>query len=166
MSCADQNRSLNSLMVPKKISPNKEIFETIGFTFKEVGDDELCKAILPVGWHFSSEIKFNGTTFTTFVDEKGRERGFFSDKTIHYENDNWSSKLWTRFDVSWEFTNPKDWTDPVEVFVKDCAKDTAVFTAGQCDEVESEQYNQLHEKALEFLNTNYPDWENPLKYWD
>lgn len=166
MSCVDHSRSLNFLMVPKKMSSNKEVWETIGFTFEEVGDDELCKAILPVGWKFSSEIKFNGTTFTTFVDKKGRERGFFSDKTLPYENGNWSSKLWTRFKVSWEFTNPKDWTAPVEVLAMDCAKNTTVFTAGRCDEVESKEYNELERKAKEFLDTNYPDWENPLKYWD
>lgn len=166
MSCVDHSRSLNSLMVPKKMGSNKEVLETIGFTFEEVGDDELCKAILPVGWQFSSEIKFNGTTFTTFVDEKGRERGFFSDTTILYENGNWSSKLCPRFNVCWEFTNPKDWSAPVEVFAMDYANDTIVFAAGQCNELESKEYNELERKVREFLDTNYPDWENPLKYWD
>lgn len=163
MSNVEQNQANNPLMVPKKMSPNKEVFESVGFTFEDVGDNDCYQATLPVGWKSYSESEFGGTTL---LDEKGRERGFFFYKTLPYESDNGILKLCTRFEVNWNFINPENWNGPVEVLVVDYVEDTVVFNAGQCDELESKEYNQLHEKASEFLNNNYPDWENPLKYWD
>ena len=30
----------------------------------------------------------------------------------------------------------------------------------------TDEYKKLMDKATDYLKTNYPDWEDPTKYWD
>lgn len=44
----EQVRARNCCMLPQKIKPNKEAFETLGFTFEDTGDSILYKTIKPL----------------------------------------------------------------------------------------------------------------------
>ena len=46
------------------------------------------------------------------------------------------------------------------------ADDTILYTAGQCKNAISLECDELMSKAEEYLNTNYPGWKDPTKYWD
>ena len=48
--------------------------------------------------------------------------------------------------------------------VKD-ADGTIIFEAGQCKGY-GEEYDVLVQKAQEYLDANYPEWEDETKYWD
>jgi hypothetical protein len=157
---AEQNRARSACRLPKDMRPNKEAYESLGFTFEDIGDNVLCQATLPNGWTLRSD----GGYWTYLIDEKGRERGSYFYKGAFYDRSG-HMNLSQRFRITYDNIGPEDWKSPVKVSAKD-ADGTIIFEAGQCDKVYSEEYDNLMSKATEYLATNYPDWEDPTKYWD
>lgn len=157
---AEQNRARSACRLPKEMRPNQAVFEALGFTFEDDGDDVLCKATLPDGW----KLKSDGGYWTYLIDEKGRERGSYFYKGAFYDRSGHMS-LNQRFHATSEHIDPEDWESPVNVIVKD-ADGTILFTAGQCTKTYSDEYDELMAKAKDYLKTNYPEWENPSMYWD
>lgn len=155
-----QNRARNNCMLPKEMHPNKEAFESLGFSFEEVGDDILYQATLPKGWSLDS----NGEYWTTLIDEKGRKRGDYFYKGAFYDRKGHMT-LSKRFCISYEHTVSKDLNSPIKVYVMD-ADATTIFVAGQCKKLYSKEYEELKSKAQDYLNTTYPEHEDPSKYWD
>lgn len=157
---AEQDRARSSCQLPRKMYPSKEVFEAFGFTFKDIDDPILYQASLPEGWLLKKE---NGY-WTNLIDEKGRKRGNFFYKGAFYDR-NGSMKLFQRFSIKEEATIPEKWEGPYIISVKDSDGNT-IFTAGKCDKLFSDEYNKLIDQAKEFLHTNYPNWEDPTKYWN
>ncbi len=157
---AEQNRARSACRLPRDMRPNKEAFEAIGFKFEDIEDDVLYQATLPEGW----TLKSDGGYWTYLIDEKGRERGSYFYKGALYDR-NGHMNLTQRFHATYEHLDPDDWKSPIKIFVKD-TDGTILFEAGQCDEAYSDEYNELMSKATDYLNTNYPEWEDASKYWD
>lgn len=146
--------------MPIDMKPSRKAFETLGFTFTDIDDDVLCQATLPNG----CTLKGDGGGYCTYlIDDKGRTRGSY----FHNGAFNRSAhmNLDSRFHIIYDNTDKDDWNSPIIVSVKN-ADGTIVFTAGQCDEPYSKEYEKLYAKAKEYLKTNYPGWENPEMYWD
>lgn len=157
---AEQNRARNSCRLPKEMNPSQAAFEAIGFKFKDIGDDVLFQASLPEGW----TLKSDGGYWTDLIDEKGRKRGSYFYKGAFYDRSGHMS-LSRRFQATYDHINPEDWESPVKVFVKD-ADGTILFEAGQCAKAYSDECDALMSQAKDYLNTNYPGWEDASRYWD
>ena len=138
---AEQNRARSLCYLPKNMTPNKEDFESIGFTFEDVG-----------GY------------WTYFIDEKGRNRGSSFYKGALYDRRGEMS-LTERFRIDYKRVDTENRESPIKVYVIDTDKNI-IFEAGQCEEPYSDEYYCLVDKATDYMNVNYPDWENPSKYWD
>lgn len=156
----EQNRARRDCMLPRKMFPNKETFEALGFKFEDVHDDVLYQAALPEGW----TIEHDGGYWTDLFDEKGRRRGNYFYKGAFYDRDGHMS-LNRRFRIDYDHIDPDDYDTPVKVFVKDY-DDRIVFEAGQCEKAYGAEYDNLIYQAKNYLNTNYPGWEDETKYWD
>lgn len=152
-----QNDARIACTVPKNMKPSKETFEDLGFNFEKIEDDALYQATLPEDW----TIEPVSNNLTYLIDEKGRKRGFYyykntlSDGQIH---------LMKRYCCNFMKLDPDDSDSPVKVFVAD-ADGTIIFEAGHCI-YNSLEYILLMEKAKNYLNSKYPDWENVRNYWD
>ncbi len=157
---AEQNRARSLCYLPKNMTPNKEDFESIGFTFEDVGDAVLYQATLPNGWKLESD----GGYWTYFIDEKGRNRGSSFYKGALYDRRGEMS-LTERFRIDYKRVDTENRESPIKVYVIDTDKNI-IFEAGQCEEPYSDEYYCLVDKATDYMNVNYPDWENPSKYWD
>lgn len=157
----EQNRARVGCRLPIKMKPSKETFEALGFTFEDIGDDVLCKAALPDGWKLKAD---GGGYWTYLIDEKGRKRGSYFYKGAFYDRSGYMN-LSQRFYATYDAADPENWEGPFTVLVKD-ADDTIIFTAGKCAKVHTDEYKKLMDKATDYLKTNYPDWEDPTKYWD
>lgn len=157
---AEQNRARSACRLPRDMRPSKEAFESLGFTFEDIGDDVLYQATLPDGW----TLKSDGGYWTYLIDEKGRERGSYFYKGAFYDRSG-HMNLSQRFHATYENIDPEDWDSPIKVHVKD-ADGTIIFDAGQCEKAYSDEYDKLMRTATEYLATNYPDWKDPTKYWD
>jgi len=157
---AEQNRARSNCRLPKKMNPSKEAFESLGFTFEDIGDDVLYKATLPDGWELNSDDGY----WTYLIDEKGRERGSYFYKGAFYDRSG-HMNLSQRFHATYDAADPETWKGPYTISVKD-ADDSIIFTAGKCERTHSAEYEKLMEQAKDYLRTNYPEWEDPTKYWD
>lgn len=157
---AEQNYARRNCRLPKKMAPSKEAFEAFGFTFEDIGDDVLCKATLPDGWTLESD----GEYCTYLVDEKNRKRGIYFYKGAFYDRSGHMNLL-KRFRVICDDANPETYEGPYTISAKD-VDGTILFTAGKCEELYSGEYYDLINLAEEYLDANYPEWEDPTKYWD
>ena len=157
---AEQSRAQNECMLPKRMDPSKEDFEILGFVFEEVGDEVLYQAKLPEGW----TAKTDGGYWTTFFDQKGRKRGESFYKGAFYDRDGYMV-LCCSFSVAHEAIVPPDRKNRIRVFVKDC-NEKEIYEAGRCKEIYSDRYFKLVKEAEKYLATNYPEWKDPIEYWD
>lgn len=154
-----QSATQKSYSLPNKMYPNKEAFEKVGFTFTKTDDDLLCHATLPDGWSinsFRADPPYFG--FGCFIDARGRYRGSYS-----YSSGDTS--LCTRYDIISESIDSKNIDGPIKIFVKD-RYGNILYTAGQCEGVNSEEYKNLMADAEKYLQKNFPNWEDVTAYWD
>ena len=61
-----------------------------------------------------------------------------------------------------EHIDNKDHDTPTRVCVKD-GEGRIIF--GRTTNF-SDEYEKLRGKVINYLNSNYPDWEDPTKYWN
>lgn len=146
--------------LPKAMKPSKETFESLGFIFKDIGDDVMYQVTLPKGW----TIKPSAGYWSYLVDEKDRRRGSSFYKRTYFTHRG-NMHLVQRFHKDFEYDDPESMNSPVNVYVIDY-DGTIVFRAGQAKEAYSKEFYELMNKANEYLIANYPDWNNPTKYWD
>ncbi len=158
---AEQYRARRNWMLPKDMSPRKEVFESLGFVFEDIDDNVLYQATLPDGWKLESD----GGYWTTIIDEKGRNRGSYFYKGAFYDRSG-HMKLFRKFFLSNVYADPEDFSSPVTLVVKEIGNENIVYEAGQCEKSYGDDYFKLEKKAKEWLNTHYPEWEDPTKYWD
>lgn len=146
-------------LVPSNMSPNKETFVNLGFEFKTIPNNSLYLATLPEGWKSVADEDF----FVNLIDENGYEKGFY----IHYNCNN-SMELNTRFYISPEFDPDDRAKNSIYCFVKDRINGKILFSSGTYHYYSSNIFDKFQKigKAKTFLNENYPDWEDPTKYWD
>lgn len=160
---------IKNKIVPKTMSPNKEEFEQLGFTFEDIDDNNnLCKATFPEGW----ELVITDDSYSAkILDDNDLNRGF-----VYYNNQygkNASMILESRYDIYSEYIN-EDCTVKEVYFGNPNEK---LFVAGQVDFHEGnykpekriqEHYFEERLKILarQYATTYYPDWHNINAYWD
>lgn len=145
-------------LLPKKMTPAKEIWESLGFVFTDFEDELMYKATLPEGWLEIQQIPDN---FFIIYDNEFNERAIY-----YYYPDKKEAemKMLPRFDIEFEVDQDIICVDFIhKVWVKDARENSIVYDAGIGSETE---FQALKEKARNWLNTNFPEWEDPSKYWD
>lgn len=145
-------------LVPTKIIPRKESFIDLGFTFNKVFPyPNLCIVTLPKNW--ISVASEDDDTWCLLLDEKNCERGYY---VYEPNSPNNFITLLTRFYISLE-TDPDDRTEKyLYLFVKDRTNGRVLFSESE----EPTEKDKMIDSAKDFLNIQYPDWENPSAYWD
>ncbi len=149
---SESTSSTQEVILPSFMIPNQEAFEKSGFIMEKLkfshGHANVYKSTLPKGWKLR---KSKQEHFIYFIDEKGRKRGYFDSDHM---------RLVPKYFLDWY--NP---FYPVTVVVRDM--DNHIYLlAGECEERYTEEFNQIISKAVDWLNSNYPEWKDPTKYWD
>lgn len=136
----------------------KPLLEKLGFRFGGDYDDLFFKCEFPTGWR---KKPTEHSMWSEIVDEKGRKRGMIFYKAAFYDRSA-HAHLEARFGVSkYEDTGTKG---ERAVAVTDCGGTLETF--GTYKDGEYAKGDALAAKAVEWLKKNYPDYENPLAYWD
>lgn len=168
---SEQKRFVRSTTLPKKIAHGntREQFETVGIKFGEDADDLFVNCELPFGW---TKRPTEHSMWSELVDEKGRVRALIFYKGAFYDR-NAHMSLSRRFvpgcmpEGGWEQKYDNETCARV-AYVKDCGEivwqSTPVAPSEQMAWYLIDEY--LCRVARKWLNENYPDWENPLAYWD
>ena len=146
--------------LPKSMNPRKSVFESFGFDFEKINDPYLYHAFLPPGWTLKILDKSRGR----LIDDKGRTRGEVY-KPTNYLRDHSFMFLFKRYNVTFRHLNLEALDTSVEVIVIDY-DNNIIHRVGECKEICSDRYESLKKEAEAFLDSNYPDWKDPGKYWD
>jgi len=149
--------------------------ETIGFIFGEPIDDIFVETKLPNGWKKEST---DHSMWSKLLDNEGRERARIFYKAAFYDRSahvDWGS----RFSVD---TRMKNGQNPLDLVREDFSlylerDDPEIVVVVDWDgkeifRVDGTFRPSLHEKdsferkAKKWLQDHYPQWENPLAYWN
>ena len=126
----------------------REDYERLGFWFG-LPEDKMFKARLPEGWSVNGDGRIRSVIF----DAKGRERAIFEDGKISLKK-------------RYHLYHAGDRMVGYEVYLQDAIDATKVFVAGVCEEPHSKECKELEEEVRRYATEHFPDWQNPLAYWD
>lgn len=144
--------------------PCRSMLESVGFSFDELQSDAYYIG-LPKNWHFRLE-----EDEMYILDNYERERGCY----YHDEKNGWTLLLYTRFNCLMDMNEEKE-----EYTLYLC--DSLAKKWPEIEELQDGGYlkiksiskedslSQIHEDmdmAKKMLAELYPNWENPLAYWD
>ena len=159
-----KNEAPITCLLPKKIYGDYDSFIALGFQFESHAiHKELYNATLPKGWTMHEET--NGA-FHLF-DEKGRRR--VSGDMSHIFM---GMGLDRRYDIRESYNNKEN-----RFFISVVDWDGTILftTTGQCKVrlaptetgfERTEEYKGIIKEYQTFIQNNFPDWQDPTKYWD
>ena len=155
-----QSKAVNETMLAIEMKPEKKVWEKLGFSFSEIpGDDVLCKATLPSGWTLRAT---DHAMWNDIVDTNNNVRASMFYKAAFYDRSA-HMNLENRYCINRDYINE----DTVEISFG--SKNEKLFVAGKysySDDDAYEKSEKCYQLAEDFANKNYPDWKNPLAYWD
>lgn len=164
-----QNKAVRETLLPKIMKPEQEYWEELGFVFEEIEDDDImCKGTLPEGWKL---IPTDHQMWTNIVDQNNTKRGSMFYKAAFYDRKA-HMNLKARYSVTSQYVDENMMIK--EVYFGN--ENEKLFIAGTVyydDNMTSEDLESTYEhedylinQATVFANTYYPDYTNPLAYWD
>ena len=169
MEAEGQQEAVNRTMLAKRMYPSRADWESLGFTFVDIPDDNvLCHAELPEGWSIEAT---SHSMHINILDANGLKRGSMFYKAAFYDR-NASMSLERRYGIFRKYfeENPRTF----EVYFGN--EQEILFVAGKVvkptngteEEIDAAyaEAERLEKIALEWANENYPEWENIHAYWD
>ncbi len=135
----------------------KEGLESLGVAFKNVADDLFWNVTLPTGWNLQPS---DHSMWNSLVDDKGRTRARIFYKAAFYDR-----KAHISLSSRYQMDSYHDISKGVyAVVILDGEK--VLYEAGQYEDRDYTEQDRLRVIATEWMKQNYPDYENPLAYWD
>ncbi len=160
----------NSTLPIKINSGTKEQFEQMGIVFGDPVDDLFRIAQLPDGWE---KVPTDHSMWSKLIDKKRRERASIFYKAAFYDRDAFLN-ITRRFSYGVIPVNGYDDPDyeynttPRKAAVFDCEK--IIWESEPMEIAEGTKpyavSDALAPLGAGWLFEHYPDWENPLAYWD
>ncbi len=140
----------------------KPLFEAAGFTFGKPVDDIFQEATLPDEWKRESS---EHAMWSYIVDAKGRRRCSVFYKAAFYDRKAHAG-LNCRYSAGLDYSDPPggEYTRPTRACIFDAEKVIMEFPIDRPDDYKSGEV--AREKAVGALTEQFPDWLNPLAYWD
>jgi hypothetical protein len=161
-----QREFTHSSKLPIRImGGTREQFEAMGIRYGDPLDDLFVAVTLPDGWVLKPT---DHSMWNELVDNKGRKRASIFYKAAFYDRSAHMS-IETRFSAhrepscGWDSEDYRHgWEDWIAV-VRDCG-----IKLWHSEIMKDEQGvdDVLRQQAQAWLDEHYPDWRNPLAYWD
>lgn len=155
---AGQLAELENQTLPIELSPPRSTWESIGFVFHEPVDDLFISVTFPAGW---TKRATDHPMWTDIVDPNNRIRGAIFYKAAFYDRSA-AAHLDPRFSLS---KSAKHSTTQRKTVVIDALNKTEKLF-GIREDSEYALGDQHEAEAREWLNQHYPDWRNPVSYWN
>ncbi len=168
-----QTALVNSTALPKKMlhGTTREQLESMGIVFGSSQDVLFIEATLPAGW---TKRPTNHSMWSDLVDDNNRVRASIFYKAAFYDRSAHIS-LNTFFHLNVRSANNLEYgdydteTEPLVCIVTNGAKEelwrsepltpTKEFPWYELDEI-------ARNKGVGWLSSHYPNWKDPLAYWD
>lgn len=167
---AGQVALVNSAILPKMMSFGcaKEELEQIGIKFLDEVDELFVDVTLPEGW---KKVATDHSMWSELLDDKGRKRAAIFYKAAFYDRKACLS-LCCRYNT--ESLTVDEQGKPVEYgkhkrnieVVKDASTNEIIYSVDGWFDRQWEQADETRAMVKAWLETNLPEWEDPLAYWD
>lgn len=142
--------------LPKQMrNCTRETFEALGFKFTGETEKIFWTCEFPPGWR---KQPTEHAMWSKLLDAKGRRRGMIFFKAAFYDF-NAHVRLEQRYQI--HHAEPCD-ANVYEVRDEATGQTLQSFKASDTDRWREE----AHAQAMQWLNEHFPDWRNPLAYWD
>lgn len=144
--------------LPKEMRPDRSAFEKLGFVFGKE-DDLFVEAVFPDGWR---KRPTEHSMWTHVLDEKEQKRAAIFYKAAFYDR-RAHVRLSPRFYLSTDY-NDKE----ISVFVVDERQEIGKRITINQSEISgsSDRVYNAEASLKKWLEEHYPDYGNPLAYWD
>lgn len=167
---------VNSETLPKEmLGCNRKQLEDMGIVFGSDADDLFVNVTLPKGWKKQAT---EHSMHSDLLDDKGRKRAGIFYKAAFYDR-NAHMRLDQRYTVDSYISCDEHGTKIVESIRHNQPTHYATAVMDVNNELhrigirdsgyskENYELNDVHDKqARAWLDENYPEWQNPLAYWD
>ena len=141
--------------LPKRINHGtREQFEALGVIFGEPIDGLFVAASLPEGWKI---VRTDHHLYTRLVDQLGRERATIFYKAAFYDQDAFMS-ITRRYNVAYQPGPGENWREGSHYVPTDWGQPIPGAPSFDGDDA--------CERAVAWLDENFPDHKNPLAYLD
>jgi len=155
---AGQLHELERQTLPLDLSPTRSTWESLGFVFHEPVDDLFVSVTFPAGW---TKRATDHSMWTYIVDAEGHKRGGIFYKAAYYDRSA-NASLNARFSVS---KYAEHSATQLKTIVRDAFTQTE-SSFGIRDNTDFAIGDQHEAEAMNWLNEHYPDWRNPVAYWN
>lgn len=161
---------MNKITTQNNIEYTKQQYEKIGITIVDEYDDLFWNVKLPDGW----EIKATDhNMWNNLYDDKGRKRADFFYKAAFYDRDafiNFNTRYHICVDHVADPKNYEIWKlSDYQGVIKDGEEiifsTERIAATGNYDE-DDKIKDYLKKQLCEYMDKNYPDYENIDAYWD
>ena len=158
-----QTELVHSDQIPTKLQGRdvtEADLEAIGFKLgtPTPGDPLFRSATLPPGW---SKQRTDHSMWSKIVDNKGRERFSVFYKGAFYDRDAFMRPM-ARF----SFDTYADGTGPGMRAAVITDRGQVIASLGEHERNDYKASDAAAERCTAWLDERYPDWRNPLAYWD
>lgn len=157
-----QQALVASTNMPKEMSPDRALFEAVGFKFGADVDDIFVSASLPDGWKRAAT---DHAMHSDIIDEQGRTRVGVFYKAAFYDR-RASAHLRRRYEVSYIFGSDKSsgLKDGERAYgVTDAGKE--IFRTEAFGDQDWDADKKQSAAARDWLDLNFPNANNPTLYW-
>ena len=105
---------------------------------------------------------------TDIVDDKGRRRGSMFYKAAFYDQRADLGGMLTRYRSSQRYDGGSAGKSPTHVVYGAFEGENLIHETGRFEYMgrDYKAQDDAGKEAVVWLNDNYPDWTNPLAYWD
>lgn len=155
-----QKELCNSEVLPTKGLQNiKEVLEAFGAVFGDgvEGDPLFRHVTLPAGW---KKVATDHSMWSNLVDEKGRKRASIFYKASFYARDAFI-RLSQRYTIS-SYENDEY---AIALDGKEVIHQSQPFEIVD-GRPTYESRGQREDEVKKWLDENFPEWNDPSKYWD
>lgn len=155
-----QREACRTQALPIDGTKDRTPWEKLGFVFGEPKDDLFVNVTFPAGWEMRPT---EHSMHSDLVDENGHKRAGMFYKAAFYDRSA-NISLVRRFRVNGYAQCPDD---ILLVTVEDRGHVIKEFKAEKPEDSKCyEARDELVKEAKAWLATQYPEWEDPLAYWN
>lgn len=155
---AGQIAELERQTLPLDLFPPRSVWESAGFVFHEPIDDLFVSVTFPAGW---TKRATDHSMWTDIMDAEGCRRGAIFYKAAFYDRSA-AAHLSARFSVT---KSAEHNATQLKTVIRDAAN-KAESIVGIRDRTDHNLGNQHEAEAIKWLDEYYPDWRNPIAYWN
>lgn len=164
-----QKELIRRTMLPKKMHPEKEVWEELGFSFEEIADDDLMyQGTLPDGWNIQGTEHH---MWTELLDKDQNVRGTIFYKASAYDRKAFMN-LKQKYDIKQETNSNPNSVKYTFYFGND---EERLYSSHEIEvydddyEKRPELFDMIIDTAKEdvknFADKNYPGWDSVKNYW-